>query len=1193
MQEKADNSHPPIERRRSFVSNNSIKGCNYKFFINDTKANKLFKYKKNSVSTTKYNLFTFLPKTLLYQYVRPYKVYYLLLIILENIPAITPIIPISTMVPYFIVLIISIIREGVEDYYRYKFDKELNGEKITVHREGIWKESTAEDLRIGELVMVKKNARFPADMILIDSDKEEGVAFIETSSLDGELTLKKKFSPLETAGMVKDMDGNSGYRDDFPKISGMCKCEEPNVEIFSFNGVLELDIGEKDKHEIAVNNHQMLLKGAVLKSNEWVVGIVVYAGHNTKLVKNLSKPKEKESKVFKLMSLFVIYIFFIQAAFCWISAGLNYYFSSTFLQDIGNIPKFTLNVGRDSVYSYFSYLIIYKFMIPITLYVTFELVRLVMGYLLQENAQLYSHYKHKKLSVGTVSIIEELGAVNYVFTDKTGTLTCNKMEMKYCVIGDKCYEYLHKDNYNEPRKINVEMAREIIPMFHNYAQEFVKKEQYKDNEQPQWKHGDYKVVSEVKGKITDVEYKIEKESMLMNEFWTALTLANECVAEDHPEKGLDYVGLSPDDVVLVRSAANQGFVLQKLDKATSKKVKTLGEEKEFEVLHTFEFTSDRKKLSIIVRDQGVLKMYIKGADTEIRKILSSSGKKEFEEEANYFVDYFSKCGLRTLLVGMKVIDETFYQEWKVLYERANKHLEDKITAVRMAQEMMEKDIHVLGATIVEDRLQDEVPETIRDLRQAGIKIWMITGDKMDTAYNIGVSCNLINKDNQIFFAKGEENEDFTKLRKEYAVFVEKNANSKHLPPFSIVLDSIILNEILESKENEKEFIEISNKAVSVVCCRVSPLQKSDVVRIMKKHHPDTISLAIGDGGNDVSMILQAHIGKNNLFNKNIGIGVYGEEGLRAVQSADFAIGEFKILRNLLLIHGRECHIRMNNMILIYFYKCFIFCLVHFLYGFYNLFSAQTIYDDWLITFYNIGFTFFPIVVKAFSDWQVRPDDGSVINDLAPELYKENRDKPLMNYKSYFWEIFRGIIHCLINFFFTIYSFNNDIVTEAGQLPDLWYLATILYFNLINLGSMRILITARNIITMTILAFLFTTYIPIGIAMVGLHFTKSAKTHATYKIVWESPRFYLVSFLVAGTCLCLDLIEESYYSFFGEKLYLKLLNLIKEKGSINNQEELPQEIRRMLGSFSAETTSTGKRQYTELAVVMEVDNFNKE
>ena len=166
----------------------------------------------------------------------------------------------------------------------------------------------------------------------------------------------------------------------------------------------------------------------------------------------------------------------------------------------------------------------------------------------------------------------------------------------------------------------------------------------------------------------------------------------------------------------------------------------------------------------------------------------------------------------------------------------------------------------------------------------------------------------------------------------------------------------------------KIFLTVAKDAISVICCRISPLQKSQIVKMIKNYEKNKITLSIGDGGNDVSMILEAHIG----------IGIYGEEGLRAVQSSDYAIGEFKILRRLLLFHGQVNLMRNSDMIIYFFYKNFVFTIVHFFYGFYNNFSGQTIIDDWFISCFNLVFTSIPLAVKGVLDLDLKPDDGILI-----------------------------------------------------------------------------------------------------------------------------------------------------------------------------------------------------------------------
>lgn len=148
--------------------------------------------------------------------------------------------------------------------------------------------------------------------------------------------------------------------------------------------------------------------------------------------------------------------------------------------------------------------------------------------------------------------------------------------------------------------------------------------------------------------------------------------------------------------------------------------------------------------------------------------------------------------------------------------------------------------------------------------------------------------------------------------------------------------------------------------------------------MMKNYYPNSRTLAIGDGGNDVSMIMEAHIG----------VGIYGEEGMRAVQSSDYAIGEFRFLHSLLFFHGRTNYLRNAECILYFFYKNFVFTILQFFFGFYCNFTGQTIIDDWYITLFNLLFTSLPLGARALLDQDVKPDDNEVVYLMLPFLYLE-------------------------------------------------------------------------------------------------------------------------------------------------------------------------------------------------------------
>jgi magnesium-transporting ATPase (P-type) len=387
------------------------------------------------------------------------------------------------------------------------------------------------------------------------------------------------------------------------------------------------------------------------------------------------------------------------------------------------------------------------------------------------------------------------------------------------------------------------------------------------------------------------------------------------------------------------------------------------------------------------------------------------------------VNKFSVLGYRTLFIAMKILSEEEYNKFASDLKEAQMSLENKDEKVAKVYESIEQNLILLGATIVEDKLQDFVPETIRDLRLAKIKVWMLTGDKMNTAYNIGLSCNLISKKMKTFNIMGQEKkvntdlEDINKKEREQIILdfakefqgFKNEFNSMEKPSFGILVDEKALLTISEDDQIQKIFLEIAKEAETVICCRVSPLQKSQVVKMMKNYDTNGITLAIGDGGNDVPMIMEAHIG----------VGIYGEEGLRAVQSSDYAMGEFKFLRELLFSHGRMNNVKNSECIHYFFFKNFVETFGHFIFGFYNNFTGQTIIDDWFITLFNLLFTSLPLGTKAILDIDVCRDDGNIIYKILPSMYKENRDSPIFTLRKFSLNILKGLIYCITNNFLVI------------------------------------------------------------------------------------------------------------------------------------------------------------------------------
>jgi magnesium-transporting ATPase (P-type) len=250
-------------------SNNNL----YEFYVNNNLSNKLkYHFKDNKIDTTKYNCITFLPKALLFQFMRPANIYFLICAIIQCIPVISPLDAETALIPIIIVLSVSLIREGIEDCARARLDKEQNSEPAEVYRENKWEKTQSGNLLIGEIVEVKQDFSFPADLILIDSSLPEGICFIETGTLDGEKTLKLKNSPTQTAGKFNNKNKN--------KIrsfhaSGNIICDHPNPALYQLNGKLHFNLNGKES-DIPLDAKQLLLKGAKLRNTQWIIGIVCY-----------------------------------------------------------------------------------------------------------------------------------------------------------------------------------------------------------------------------------------------------------------------------------------------------------------------------------------------------------------------------------------------------------------------------------------------------------------------------------------------------------------------------------------------------------------------------------------------------------------------------------------------------------------------------------------------------------------------------------------------------------------------------------------------------------------------------------------------------------------------------------------------------------------------------------------------------
>ncbi|TKS84252.1 Phospholipid-transporting ATPase ID [Collichthys lucidus] len=525
-------------------------------------------------------------------------------------------------------------------------------------------------------------------------------------------------------------------------------------------------------------------------------------------------------------------------------------------------------------------------------------------------------------------------------------------------------------------------------------------------------------------------------------FFRLLALCHTVMPDEKKEGELYYQAQSPDEGALVTAARNFGFVFRSRT-PESITVIEMGKQVIYELLAVLDFNNVRKRMSVIVRSpEGKLTLFCKGADTIIFERLHPSCKKLVEVTNKHLSEYAGE-GLRTLALAYKDLDESFMDEWKQRHHEASTALVEREEKLDELYEEIEKDLLLLGATAVEDKLQDGVPQTIEQLAKADIKIWVLTGDKQETAENIGYSCNMLREEMKEIFivaantAEGVKEELENARRKMSSSSADKPSvikaraglfwlqktetvqDEKVDGEYGLVINGHSLAFALE-KDLQLELLRTACMCQTVICCRVTPLQKAQVVQLVKKYK-QAVTLAIGDGANDVSMIKAAHIG----------VGISGQEGMQAVLSSDFSFAQFRYLQRLLLVHGRWSYLRMCKFLQYFFYKNFTFTFVHFWYAFFCGFSAQTVYDEWFITLYNLMYTALPVLGLSIFDQDVN-DRWSF---QYPQLYTPGQLNQYFSKKAFVRCMMKSCYSSLILFFIPWAAMHDTVRDDGKDIAD--------------------------------------------------------------------------------------------------------------------------------------------------------------
>ncbi|CAD8196188.1 unnamed protein product [Paramecium octaurelia] len=1101
----------------------------------------LEEFPSNFIKTSRYNVVTFLPKSLLLQFTRYANIYFLCIAIIQCIPVLSTLNPFSAIAPLVFVLGLSMAREGWEDYGRHVSDNEVNSTECIILKTRVPTISTWAELSVGDYVLVKKDESFPADLIVLSSSIQSGACYIETSSLDGEKNLKPKSAILESQELYKEIET---YCEDAIRV----EAQVPTQNLYELDASLFLPIGNGQQKKFQLTAKQLLLRGAFLRNTEWIIGLVVYTGQDTKIMRNADASRVKSSEIERIMNILILGILVVQITLSIITAS----FSSAWLHNYGGdswyLEYTDFQPNLLSFYAFFSYILLYNTMIPISLIVSLEFVKVFQAYFIEQDEEMYVAQRNKFAKVQTTTINEELGQVEYIFSDKTGTLTCNQMEFKYCIIGNVLYGK-EQSNTNNP-VYNVDLKRQQTTKVHPESEVFQHSVfNFQDAElsailKGEGSTGDMPINLNIASQDGKQKVTLSKQRNLIEEYFFLLSSAHECIIQYDKNQNASYQGPSPDEITLVDAAARLGFQFTGAS-ASEQNFKILGKEKKVKLLKSFEFDSNRKRMSVIINDNGVIKLYIKGADNIIKDRLLPD--QLFLNEIINYLDDFSKIGLRCLLMATRVLSHEEYQE----FDHAYNNLPDNETRASELEKLtsnLERQLTLLGASAVEDKLQPLVPETIADLLKANIKVWMLTGDKLETAENIAKSCRLIQGDFTVMRLAVPSVEECKKklgdIQDTYDLCIKENRKK------SIVVEGSSLQFVIDNEDLAQAFVSMAKDCESIVCCRVTPKQKADVVRLIKDRL-NKITLAIGDGANDVNMIQAAHIG----------VGLYGNEGMRAVQSSDFALGEFRCLWRLLLVHGHWNYIRIAEMVLYFFYKNMIFTVPQFFFSYFCAFSGQSYFDDWYITFYNLIFTALPLIMRGTFDQDInyrqycQYDQKEEVANVQrkqeqylrlkfPSLYYVGQNKTIFTIPNYMLWAFNGLVHGMIIFFFVLWITDYEIVQNTGESSSLAPFSLTVYSCIILIADLKIAIHTKfwtwfNFISITFLSILL--YI---IYVIISNFWPGTMMEYTPFTMVGTPHFWLSIILIGAIIGGLEAIQAEIIREFFTDPATEILNKVK-------------------------------------------------
>ncbi|XP_053230883.1 phospholipid-transporting ATPase IG isoform X2 [Podarcis raffonei] len=970
------------------------------------------KFCSNQIVSSKYTVWNFLPKNLFEQFRRIANFYFLIIFLVQVIVD-TPTSPVTSGLPLFFVITITAIKQGYEDWLRHRADKEVNKSTVLVIEDAKQVKKECEGIKVGDIVEVKSDETFPCDLIFLASSHKDGCCYVTTASLDGESNVKTHYTVQDTAKLHTCQAINC--------LTATIECEQPQPDLYKFVGRITIYKDGQEPVARALGPENLLLKGATLKNTPRIYGVAVYTGMETKMALNYQGKSQKRSAVEKSINMFLIVYLCILVGKAIICTTLKYVWQSVPFHDE---PWYNQRTQKDKeafkllkmFTDFLSFMVLFNFIIPVSMYVTVEMQKFLGSFFISWDKEMYDVSCNEGALVNTSDLNEELGQVEYVFSDKTGTLTENTMEFIECSIdgykyGDSITEVDGLKGHGKAEKNREELFLRALCLCHT----------------------------------VQVQQKDEMDS-----------------GGSQTGSTSKYVAASPDEIALLQGAQKYGFTFLGQENNFMNVQNRKKEIERYELLNVLDFDCVRRRMSVLVKSHdGSIYLFCKGADSAIFPRVPEADV----QKTRIHVERNAMDGYRTLCVAYKEISHYDYHIIDTRVKEATMALQDREAKMAQVFDDIERNMHLIGSTAVEDKLQDFAAETIEAMHTAGMKIWVLTGDKLETAQATCYACKLFQTNTELLHltAKIMEGEDRKEDRlHELLVDYHKKLVSD-VPPnakrswtlsheYGLVIDgatlALILNPSQDSRSSHYKsiFLQICLKCTAVLCCRMAPLQKAQIVRMVKCSKGSPITLAVGDGANDVSMILEAHVG----------IGIKGKEGRQAARNSDYAIPKFKDLKKLLLAHGHLYYVRISHLVQYFFYKNLCFIFPQFLYQFFCGFSQQPLYDAAYLTMFNICFTSMPIVAYSLLEQHVPIDTLMAF----PKLYLNVSDNAMLQLKPFLYWTLLGLFDGCVFFFGTYFFFMNSSIENNGKMSGNWSFGTMIFTVLVFTVTLKLALDTR-------------------------------------------------------------------------------------------------------------------------------------